>query len=197
MDTKLQQALDEFPDREPYSFELTRPNRLQLDQQYARRLAQDLSSLGVQWESRLAHASIRSELPDEPGLYMFVWRPFCELTRAESGLGERFPIVLYVGRAGGTGLRTTLRARFTSGYESYLGGHPREMWAKSPPGSREERLRACLTLRPLEYWWMAIPRSNEDQIQGLETRLIKVFDPPLNSDKRYRRPVLGKTTNAF
>lgn len=118
---------------------------------------------------------------------MFVWSYFLALNCGPSR-EQRFPVVMYIGQAGGgplAGPRGTLRSRFVSEYRRLLESSPSVLWAPKPSRDRKGRLEAGLCLRPLEYWWLVVERAHVQQIMSLEKRLVVLYDPPLNSDLRF------------
>ncbi|MDX2391814.1 hypothetical protein NJL88_17505 [Streptomyces sp. DK15] len=140
-------------------------------------LQDDLSRLASPWERLSATESIVNAIPDEPGLYMFVWRPSIKLAMADRTEG-RFHQVLYIGHAGGAGqLGNTLRNRYRD-YRKHLRGNPESLWTREPPTNRDDLLTHFLALRPLEYWFATV--EDRSAIKNLEDRLLHLYNPPLN-----------------
>ncbi|RPK63409.1 hypothetical protein EES43_11590 [Streptomyces sp. ADI96-02] len=138
----------------------------------------DLKRLASPWEKLTAVESIVDSIPDEPGLYMFVWRPTIKLSMADGSEGG-FHHVLYIGHAGGAGqLGNTLRNRFRD-YRKHLRGNPEDLWTREPPTSRAGRLTYYLALHPLEFWFATV--DDRSKIKNLEDRLIHLYNPPINT----------------
>jgi hypothetical protein len=152
-----------------------------------------MQSLGVCWERYPAHDALDSQLPDERGVYMFVWRPRIAFAFSTS-YQQSLPWILYVGKAGTAGgVADTLPVRYRT-YRRYIGKSPSSLWDRIPPKTREERLSRYLTLRPLEYWFVTVEEL--DEIRRLEKHLIKLFRPPINDQHaRCLRP--GRARPAF
>lgn len=140
-------------------------------------LQDDLKRLASPWERLIAVESIVGSIPDEPGLYMFVWCPAMKLTMADRSEGG-FHHVLYIGHAGGEGeLGNTLRNRFKD-YLKHLRGNPEDLWTREPPTTRSGRLTYYLALHPLEFWFATV--DDRSAIKNLEDRLIHLYNPPIN-----------------
>ncbi len=150
---------------------------------------------GPKWERRQAVETLGASLPDERGLYMFVWRPEFVFRFAAAPDTERFCWALYVGKAGiEEGKNDTIRTRYLSEYAKYVGRDASCLWADPPPADREQRLSRYLTLRPLEYWFLTL--STVRDIELFERKLIRLLQPPLNFQHGPKiRP--GKTIPAF
>ncbi|WP_406498171.1 hypothetical protein OG936_27375 [Streptomyces sp. NBC_00846] len=140
-------------------------------------LQDDLKRYASPWERLTAVESITGSIPDEPGLYMFVWRPAIRLAMADLTEGG-FHQVLYIGHAGGAGeLGNTLRNRFKD-YRKHLRGNPEDLWTREPPTTRAGRLTHYLALHPLEFWFATV--DERSVIKNLEDRLIHLYNPPIN-----------------
>ncbi|MGY1714215.1 hypothetical protein ACI78R_07145 [Geodermatophilus sp. SYSU D01106] len=165
-----------------------------LDVDHCSVLSAQLAELG-EWEIRSAVPDL--QLPDAPGLYMFVWRPTLVLKAAQAPHERTFPWVLYCGRTGAGASTNTLASRFRTGYSKYLIGEPSDLFLREPPADRAGRLGRYLQLRPLEFWFLEI--DDQVKIAQLEKRLIKALAPPLNSQHNPSRlPVRsGKPVSAF
>ncbi|MER6000864.1 hypothetical protein ABT120_20010 [Nonomuraea angiospora] len=146
-------------------------------------LQDDLRAEASPWEVHVAVASLRDILPDQPGLYMFVWRPSIRLAMADNSQAS-FHQVLYIGQAGGSGQRgNTIRNRFRD-YCKHLRGDPEALWTQEAPTTRTARLTHYLALRPLEFWFATV--EDRSKIKNLESRLINLYNPPLNNQNRPR-----------
>lgn len=148
-------------------------------------LCRDLADLGNGWEVFEATERLWERLPDQPGLYMFVWRPWFRFTMMETAVAETTrpdstSQILYIGQAGSSTNDTgnTLRLRYKS-YRKFIRSDPNGLWA-APPTLRISRptLLEYLALRPLEYWFTVV--EDRSTIKGLEARLLNMFNPPLN-----------------
>jgi hypothetical protein len=152
---------------------------------------------GRQWERRMATANLWQQLPNSPGLYMFLWLPGLEFLVAD-GTGPvpwRFPCVLYVGEAGAGQSKNTLRGRYKGEYSKLVDGDPEQLWTSRPRErrSRAELLKHYLTLFPLEYWFLEI--DDPSQVAPLERRLLQLLNPPLVQQNRAQ--LVGKPEPAF
>jgi hypothetical protein len=127
------------------------------------------------WEVRVATPSLANIIPEEKGLYMFVWRPELCLKRAdETTKKSHFPTVFYVGKAGGPDNANTLRGRYRTEYANYIKG----IDFAAATSERERKLGQYLRLSAMEYWFTIV--DDPDVINRMETYLRKVFSPPLN-----------------
>lgn len=165
-----------------------------LDEAGSKALSADLSRDAQPWEMRVATKRTWEMVPDEPGLYMFVWRPFFRFEVTEGG-NVGLERVLYLGQAGaGQYRQATLRSRYKSGYSKYFPGDPAQLWDEREVIQRNARLERYLTLRPLEFWFTVV--QNREQIGLLEDRLIQMLNPPINRDRRPKL-VRGRAQPAF
>ena len=146
-------------------------------------LCQDLTDLGDGWEVCEATERLWENLPDQPGLYMFVWRPWFRFTMMETAAGvppmpDSTSQILYIGQAGSSIYETgnTLKIRYKS-YRRFIRSEPSRLWAPTLRISRPTRLE-YLALRPLEYWFTVV--EDRSAIKSLEARLLNMFNPPLN-----------------
>jgi hypothetical protein len=158
-----------------------------LDSAAHRVLQGDLETMATPWQVFPVTDKLAGDLPDSPGLYMFVWRPGFRL-RLDSSFGAdtagTFPMILYIGQAGGSPQgENTLKKRY-GGYRKHLKGDPEHLWTQSEPRMRAERLTRYLSLGPLEYWCAVV--EDRSRIEGLEKRMIRLFNPPLNDQHRPR-----------
>lgn len=159
-----------------------------LDAAGSRTLAEDLCSFGSAWETYEATERLWEMLPESPGLYMFVWRPWFQFRLAETTAAAGPPKpssvsqILYIGQAGASeeSSGSTLKQRY-KGYSRYIRADPRVLWTPTLRMTRPE-LSRYLTLRPLEYWFTVI--NERAEIKGLESRLIALFNPPMNQRER-------------
>lgn len=153
-----------------------------LDRAYCQSLEQDLRNFASPWEVRAATDQLAEMLPDAPGIYMFVWRPPFTFCLADGGVSAGPFHILYVGQAGGEKSSSgTLRGRY-KGYRKHLSGDPEALWVDGTiPDRRDALLARYLTLRPLEYWFSII--EDKRRISLLEDRLIKLLNPPLNTNQ--------------
>jgi hypothetical protein len=149
-----------------------------MDDAHCRHIAEALKSLGGGWMSKKATKDLWRQLPEEPGLYMFVWTPCLSMTleRAPDN-PHRFCWILYIGKTGDRGAMT-LRQRYRSGYAKYVERDPEALWDKQEPKGRAARLARYLRIQPLEYWYIVI--NDRPKIDQLEKRLVALLSPPLN-----------------
>ncbi len=159
------------------------PTRLQLDLEYASRLSMDLCDKGGVWERRQAVPELGSELPDEPGLYLFVWTPTLRLKVDGKNVAPARH-VLYAGMTD-----VSLRRRFAGEYKRLLWAEPKLMWTDGAWQSRQGRLGAYLSVLDLEYWWLPYASPHVPELADDEKRIIKYFNPPLNDKDRYRAEI--------
>ncbi len=168
-----------------------------LDAASCQQLDQDLREFCSSWEIHQATENLAPALPDEPGLYMFIWRPHFQFQVDSRPSYGSFPQLLYVGQAGASSADygNTIRQRY-KGYLRYLRANPEGLWAASDPQTREQRLSRYLPLRPMEFWCTTVP--DRHRIRGLERRLIRLWNPPLNESDRPRlRGRLGAARAAW
>lgn len=157
-------------------------------------LRDDLSRHAQPWERLVATKRTWEMVPAEPGLYMFVWRPFFQFEVAD-GLDLDLEQVLYLGQAGAGKYRAaTLRSRYKSGYSRYFPGNPALLWDEREVIQRHARLERYLALQPLEFWFTVV--QDREKIGLLEDRLIQMLNPPVNRDRRPRL-VRGPARPAF
>ncbi len=192
---EFHQALHKFRDElisHPLDF---RPSlERMLDSQHCQELTK-LFHRTSKWERRKAVDTLGAGLPNERGVYMFVWRPELSLP-FESGPIERMSWVLYIGKAGiDEGENDTIRSRYISEYRHFVGGDITALWSKDAPTKREERLARYLTLRPLDYWFLLLDDPRD--VQLLERKLIRMLQPPLNRHLAGPRLKVGTPVPAF
>ncbi|RYZ90099.1 MAG: hypothetical protein EOP06_08345 [Proteobacteria bacterium] len=168
-----------------------------MDNEECKGLATILHGTSLKWERKVATSTLWTMLPQERGLYMFVWCPelmFCCENRLDTSATdiEYFRWILYVGKAGvEDGKSDTLKDRYKNGYAKYVGNDPSLLW-KSQPGENTKRdalLSRYLTLRPLEFWYLTLEDTYD--ILTLEKKLIKTLNPPLNK-QHGKRLIPGK-----
>jgi hypothetical protein len=165
-----------------------------LDRPGCQMLRDDLAKHGQPWEMRTPAKRTWEMIPDKPGLYMFVWRPWF---RFEVAAGRTLDLeqVLYLGQAGaGQYRQATLRGRYKSGYSKYFPGDPARLWDQRDIIQRHDRLESYLTLQPLEYWFTVI--EDREEIALLEDRLLQMLNPPINRDRRPKL-IRGASRPAF
>ncbi|MEV5484005.1 MULTISPECIES: hypothetical protein [Streptomyces] len=168
-----------------------------LDADNCQQLDQDLREFASPWEVHQATENLAPALPDEPGLYMFVWRPQFQFQVDGRPAQGSFPQLLYVGQAGASksDCGNTIRQRYKE-YRRYLRASPESLWTDSEPKTREQRLSRYLPLRPMEFWCTTV--TDRHRIRGLEKRLIRLWNPPLNdSDRPKLRGRLGAPRAAW
>lgn len=168
-----------------------------LDADNCQQLDRDLREFASPWEVHQATENLASALPDEPGLYMFVWRPQFQFQVDSRPSHGSFPQLLYVGQAGASKSDdgNTIRQRYKE-YRRYLRANPESLWTDSEPKTREQRLSRYLPLRPMEFWCTTV--ADRHRIRGLEKRLIRLWNPPLNeSDRPKLRGRLGAPRAAW
>lgn len=166
-----------------------------IDSSYCKALEKIIHGADVKWERKKAVAALADSLPNVKGVYMFVWTPdFCFRFESLPAV-ERVNWVLYVGKAGTEqGTHDTIKHRYRTEYSKYVGKDPSRLWDREPATSREQRLSRYLTLRPLEYWFLAL--TKESDIELFERKLIRLLQPPLNQQYGPKiRP--GKPVPAF
>ncbi|WP_405848588.1 hypothetical protein OG211_14805 [Streptomyces niveus] len=168
-----------------------------LDAESCEQLAEDLVEFASPWEIHRATEDLAPALPDEPGLYMFVWRPAFQFNVGSKSLHGSFPQLLYIGQAGAshTDYGNTIRQRYKD-YRRFLRGNPESLWTETEPTNRDQRLARYLPLQPMEFWCSTVKERN--RIEGLEKRLIRLYNPPLNDRGRPKlRGHLGTPRSAW
>jgi len=152
-----------------------------LDQPACTNLQEELKLLAQPWEIRKATKTLDKDLPETPGLYMFVWRPVFSFDVADESISGSLFQVLYVGMAGAATKKNSgkgnLRQRYRD-YKKYINEDLTAIWKNTPAGTRHERMMRYLALHPLEYWFTTV--EEKEEIPLLEDRLIKLLNPPLN-----------------
>jgi hypothetical protein len=168
-----------------------------VDCAYCETVSDELHKNGRRWEVRKATPELWEQLPVKSGLYMFVLVPNLMLRRAHPERADKLQYALYVGKAGSRpGQTSSLRSRYKADYRHYLGQDPDLLWSRvAPPRRREDVLRKYLNLYPLEYWYLEIPET--ETIDRMEKSLIKLLNPPLNSQGKTKLRPIGKAVPAF
>lgn len=186
----LRKALERHRDSGSGALQLEIPMANLVDESRCQVLTEDLrqASPGSGWEVHKVKPNLDQQLPDEIGLYMFVWRTFLRLpidsvNQAVTQPGgvdlQRLSFVLYVGKAGGGGGNNTLRKRYKSEYKRLTATSPDLLWETAPMRDRKDRLTRFLNLEELEYWFLTI--DDHGAVEDLESRLIRMLNPPLNN----------------
>ena len=170
-----------------------------LDEVGSQQLHGDLRAAGQPWEILGATEHAWEMVPEMPGLYLFVWRPWFSFDVAEGRRPGELMQVLYVGKAGADdrGQRSTgdLRQRYRS-YLKHLRGDPDELWVPDEPRTRLQLLDRYLKLRPLEFWYTVV--ADHRHVPLLEDRLMKMLNPPCNRQRTPRLTArLGPPQPAF
>jgi hypothetical protein len=168
-----------------------------MDNEYCGSLIADLAQAGIDgWEVVKATREAWRTIPARPGLYMFVWEPKFQLPLAREGLAfAKFPIVLYIGRAGDGKSTNTLKKRYRDEYSRFVETDPEILWSPGGATTREARLAKYLSIVPMQFWYSVI--DDRQTIASLEQRLFNLFTPPLNSSGGPRLRPVGKPTAAF
>lgn len=170
----LQSRLTSNRLEKPIGLDLELPLSYQLDQEYCSALSSELPGT---WEARRATKGLWRTLPEECGIYMFVFQIPFQLTAEGGKINPSY--VLYIGRAGDANSRRTFRDRYKGEYDKYIEGDPAALWENKPINSRSEKLKKYLTIYPLEYWFYRI--EDRSKISSIESKLIRFLNPPLNT----------------
>jgi len=196
-DDCLKRALDRHRDDDPPRLEFSVPLDRLMESSYCKELAGDLQQAAPDgWEIVKATQTAWRSIPASSGLYIFVWYPKFEIQAANpSASHTTFPWVLYVGKAGDSVNKSTLKSRYRGEYARFVGKDPEVLWSKSPTMSREDRLRRFLSIVPLQFWYCVI--EDGSTIDALEKRLYNLFAPPLNKAGSRRLRAVGKPSPAF
>ncbi|SDK78462.1 hypothetical protein SAMN05660337_1226 [Maridesulfovibrio ferrireducens] len=123
------------------------------------------------WKTEKATSCLHNLLPNAPGLYMFVWSPLVQL-KFEDNI-ERTKVILYVGKA-----EKSLSSRYNQEYKKYFNDKFELLWDDNPD-NRRDKLNKYMQLRPMFYWYTVV--KDVKAIEYLESRLIDLLSPPLNS----------------
>ena len=179
----LKESLARYRDQAAYPLRLTISVDRLLDEDRCSMLRRDLVECcdADGWEVKSANSSLGDFLPDQPGLYMFVWRPPLLLPMARPRSDASVWYVLYVGEAGADGGAGTLKSRYKGEYSKYIAKCPNLLWNLELPDDRSSRLGRFLNLENLEYWYLVF--ADHTQLAWVESRLIRLLTPPLNVQK--------------
>ena len=196
-DTEFEEVIRKYQDQSARGLMFKPDLARMLNYKDCNDLSNDLKSEGKQWERLKAVENLANIIPNERGLYMFVWTPSFEFLFADKSPTHKLTWVLYVGKAGvENGTRDTFKDRYQSDYKGKVGTDPKKIWDKIDEGkSRDQLLTRYLTLRPLEYWYL--PISDLNYLLTLETRLLKLLNPPLNTQHAVHKVHPVKTSPAF
>lgn len=167
-----------------------------VDTEHCSQIQNFLHGFGAKWERRPAQRALGESLPNEQGLYMFVWTPKFEF-QFDTGKSDPIHWIVYVGKAGIVdGKCDTIKSRFQSEYKYYVGCDSAALWDSTPTENREQRLKKYLNLWPLNFWYMPLGGVPVKDIELAERQLIRLFNPPLNvTHTRRLRP--SKSEPAF
>ncbi|HCX01853.1 MAG TPA: hypothetical protein DHO02_05570 [Syntrophaceae bacterium] len=167
--------LDNFGARSPsIVFEIP-PDRL-VNKEYSENLSREVFT-NFEWEVFIASRDIVGRIPETPGLYMFVWKPYLTLKNISGNVDLRY--ILYVGKANSH--TSNLRTRFRIDYFDVIKQHPHLLWDKVDVENREDRLRKYLNLWEIEYWFCSITNALDvEKIEKLEVELISTLNPLIN-----------------
>jgi hypothetical protein len=150
-----------------------------IDGVFCQSVSKELALGGRAWEVHLATPGLWQQLPESPGLYMFVLTPQLRLNRAHPVGVTALPRTLYVGKAGSVDGKGTLKARYRDEYQHCLCQDPDRLWEDIVVSDRKALMRKYLNLAPLHYWYLEV--AERETIKRLELNLIKLLNPPLNS----------------
>src|SRR5437764_5133412 len=132
-DAEFVQLVHKMRDEPAYPLLFEPTIEILIDSVHCDWLNKNIHQSGTRWERRLAVPTLWSQLPDERGLYMFVWRPELALRFAAAPLEERFSWVLYVGKAGERDAKKdTIRNRYQGEYSKYVGQNATCLWEDAP-----------------------------------------------------------------
>jgi hypothetical protein len=176
---ELSQALIKYQYEEPQelAFKLL-PNRL-VNKLYCESLSDDLvNAFGNNWERLIATKELAARLPELPGIYMFIWKPFFNFKFDDDRTSLNY--IVYIGKAGGAYNNSTLRTRYKAEYSKIVKSNAEHIWNCSDLKTRSDRLNKYLNLFELEYWYLVMGKNNSNVIEKFENKLIKLFNPPAN-----------------
>lgn len=166
-----------------------------IDEKFCKSVSQELAKDGRAWEVRRATSALWEQIPETPGLYMFVLTSHLRLKMAYPESEATLPRALYVGKAGSSNGSGTLRARYRAEYKNYVCCDPDRLWEETASSDRKAVLRKYLNLWPLHYWYLEI--AERETIGRLETSLIKLLNPPLNAQGVTKMRPVGPAVPAF
>jgi hypothetical protein len=176
------QSISRHTDEDPAPISFLPSVRYLQDEEYCRTLHEDFKRYGSHWERRRATADLWQMLPQNSGLYMFVWVRDRLLGNITNHNNFHLNWCLYVGKAG-AGSNNTLQSRYKQEYRKYLEARdPEIFWSERRDVNRQDRLQKVLSLEPIEYWFVEI--EDQSKITNLENRLIKLLNPPGNVNGR-------------
>lgn len=176
------------------SLQLVLPLSELMDLAFCASLSTELKKEDRAWEVKNATPELWNQIPQTSGVYMFVLKPPFTLQMASTEKAVCLRYTLYVGKAGSRPGSSSLRSRYKSEYRNYVCQNPDHLWDLPEPHRREEMLRKYLNLYPLEYWYLEIQEI--ETIDRIEKHLIKVLNPPLNSQGRVKLKA-GRPRPAF
>jgi hypothetical protein len=190
---ELSQLLIVNRDNAPDPLELCLPLDRALDETWCMSVGASIVK-NKHWTIKKATQELGMFLPDKTGIYMFVWRLLFPMP-TDPDRDHKFRYVLYVGKAGGGQGSSNIQNRYISGYSKLIGAHPQDIW-KRDATEREEVLRRLLAFKELEYWYIEI--ENTDLIDAHEQTLIKLFNPPGNTQHvKSKKHLVGKIQQAI
>lgn len=167
-----------------------------LDVAHCEQVSQALDSYLMKWERARATRELWEALPNEPGLYMFVWAPEISFSLADSKTPFKIQYVIYIGQAGWSS-DNTIKLRYKGEYSKYLDEYPESLWESWPKETkRKERFKRFFQLRPLQFWY-ATCRSRSTELGSLERKLIRLLSPPVNVHYKRHKLKPKKKIKAF
>lgn len=190
----VRRSLARHIDGPPASLDLVLPVDRHMNHDLCDGLKADLTLHCSPWEVMRATPTLWQQLPNSPGLYMFVFASALSIQREAPAHPFRPAWVLYVGRAGCDKSKGTLRSRYKSEYHKYVEADPEILWSRNPAQNRAERVARCLAVWPLQFWFTVV--ENAQVIPDLEERLIRLLNPPANHQQG-RRIHYGPAEPAF
>jgi hypothetical protein len=171
------------------ALKLSLPVEILCDFEHCKAVSERLEQFEFRWEVAPAVPGLGETLPESSGLYMFVWVPVFSLILAKSEREKNyFSHVIYVGKTGGADSTGTLKDRYNREYKKFVGECSSVLWEPDGISSRDKLLRRYLTLFPLEFWHLEFTNDNKNEIDELESTLIKILNPPCNIQKP--RPIV-------
>ncbi|EKP0259001.1 hypothetical protein JFQ93_000196 [Aeromonas sobria] len=153
-------------------------------------LNDDMKKFGDGWEviENVCDGSA-SIIPDSAiGLYFFVWMPEVEFNTSKGKL--EFGNVVYIGSS--STKNNGIKKRFISDYQSLIGNNYDVHWTTKTLDDRDKRLKKVLSLGRLHYLFNVMDGATERQILDMEERMIKLFNPPGNTQYAILRATLDK-----
>lgn len=163
---------------EPSQVEFSLAVKYVLSDAFTGLLHNDIDASCSKWERYQAREGMYSLTPNKPGLYMFVWAP-TSLSLATDQAPLTFRIPIYIGKA-----EVSLQDRLKSEYNSLLrDAKPEAFWSEEQ-ATRKTRLLKYFSLTPLEYWCCI--SETPQVLPNLEGRLLRLFNPPANKQRKLR-----------